>query len=79
MARRRNWYFHRNCKGYCCTFLILILGLGLYGPGRAGFATSRVVVADYRLAGIEIRAPTVPETVAEEEDKASASSGINIF
>lgn len=49
------------------------------GPGRAGSATSRVVVADYRLAGIEIRATTVPETVAEEEDKASASSGITIF
>jgi hypothetical protein len=31
------------------------------------------------LAGIEIRATTVPETVAEEEDKASASSGITIF
>lgn len=53
--------------------------MGWDGPVWAGSATSRVVVADYRLAGIEIRASTVPETVAEEEDKASASSGINIF
>ncbi|KAJ6938001.1 transcription termination factor MTERF6 [Populus alba x Populus x berolinensis] len=45
--------------------------MGWDGPVWAGSATSRVVVADYRLAGIEIRASTVPETVAEEEDKAT--------